>query len=372
MRGATPSRRASSLVKILPVQALRALAALLVALHHAQHEAAALAERTGAAFAPSRVLPWAAGVDIFFVISGFIIVHAAGPLYGRDGAARSFLAHRIARVVPLYWLVTGLFLALSLALPGLVGGEGPADPAYVAGSFLFWPMLRPDGSAQPLYGLGWTLNFEMAFYGLFALCLGFRRRAAVAAVTGALACLVLLRGLAPGLPMPLAFWSEPVILEFAFGAGLGLLRAEGASLPVFVRAALALAGIGLLALVAATVGEPGGFARPVTQGIPALMLVAAAALGAPAEETRSRPLLMLSAVGDASYALYLIHPFVLRAGREALLRLGIAPALGPEACLWLMLALTVPAALLVHRLIERPLTHAARARLDPGLAPKTV
>ena len=358
-------------MRLVLVQVLRALAALLVAIHHAQHEAAALAERTGAAFVPSRLLPWAAGVDVFFVISGFIIVHAAAPLYGREGGRRVFLAHRLARVVPLYWLVTGLYLAVVLARPGLVAAEGAPGPAYVAASFLFWPALRPDGTAQPLYGLGWTLEFEMAFYALFALFLGLGRRAAVAAVAGALGALVLLRALVPGLPMPLAFWSEPVILEFAFGAGLGLARAEGLRLSGVVRAACALAGLLLLALVARSIGEPGGFARPLTQGLPAALLVAAAALGPsrPAGEAPSRLLLGLSAVGDASYALYLIHPFVLRAAREALLRSGAASLLGPEACLWLMLALTVPAALAVHRLIERPMTRRARRLLDPGPSP---
>lgn len=359
-------------MKLVLVQALRAFAALLVALHHGQHEAAAIGARTGLAFSPSALLPWPAGVDVFFVISGFIMVHASGPLFGRPGARRLFLARRIARIVPLYWLVSAFFLALVLAAPGsFAGGQGEGGPsaAYVAGSFLFLPMLRPDGTAQPLYGLGWTLHFEMAFYLVFALALGLSRRAAVGAVCAALAGLVLVHAIVPGLPMPLAFWSEPVILEFALGAGLGLARAEGLSLPGPLRAVSALAGLAALAATAHLVGEPGGFVRPLSQGLPAALLVAAAALGRPRhdapEKAASPSVRALSALGDASYALYLVHPFVLRAAREALLRTHLADLVGPQASLWLMLAATVPAALLVHRLVERPLTARARALLEP-------
>ncbi|KAB1072122.1 acyltransferase family protein [Methylobacterium planeticum] len=368
-------------MKLILVQILRGGAALLVATHHAQHEAGLLAARTGQAFAPSALLPWAAGVDVFFVISGFIIVHAAAPLYGQPGARAHFLAHRVARVVPLYWLVTALYLALALAAPGMLGAGGAdlLEPGYVAASFLFWPALRPDGTPQPLYTLGWTLNCEMFFYALFALGLGWRRRGAVAWILAALGLLTLVNALAPGLPLPLAFWTNPIILEFALGAALGLARAEGARLPGPARLGLALAGVAGLALAEPLLGAATGFGRPLGHGVPAALLVAAAALGRPrrVDAPIPAPLLWAGAVGDASYALYLVHPFVLRGAREAILRLGLAPGLGPWGSLALMLALTVPAALLVHRLVERPLTARARALLDPaprGIVParKTV
>ncbi|GJE45530.1 acyltransferase family protein [Methylobacterium soli] len=369
-------------MKLILVQILRAAAALLVATHHAQNEAGLLAARTGQAFVPSTLLPWAAGVDVFFVISGFIIVHAAAPLYGQPGARTYFLAHRVARVVPLYWLVTALYLGLALAAPGMLGA-GSADllePFYVAASFLFWPALRPDGTPQPLYTLGWTLNCEMFFYALFALGLGWRRRGAVAWILAALGLLALVNALAPDLALPLAFWTNPIILEFALGAALGLARGEGVRLAGPVRLGLALTGVAGLALADPLLGEATGFLRPLAYGVPASLLVAAAALGRPRAAGRtmqaardepagarvSAPLRWAAAVGDASYALYLTHPFVLRGVREALLRLGLGPVLGPWGSLALMLALTVPAALLVHRLVERPLTAWARARLDPG------
>jgi peptidoglycan/LPS O-acetylase OafA/YrhL len=300
-------------VKLGAIQGLRAFAALLVVVHHGQAEVAALAERAGLAFAPVAWLPWSSGVDVFFVISGFIIVYASAPFYGRAGGRARFLAHRIARLVPLYWLVSALYLAVALAVPALLNG-GPATPGTVAAAFLFWPVERPDGLVLPLYGLGWTLNCEMFFYAVFAVGLGWGRGRAVAWACAVLLGLVALAGTVPGLPTPLAFWGSPIVLEFAFGAALGLARAHGLRLSPPARLALAAAVV---------------------------------------------------ALGDASYALYLVHPFVLRATREAVARLGLAPVIGPWGALALMLAFSVAAALVVARCVEAPLTRAARRRLDP-------
>ena len=367
---------------LVPVQILRAVAALMVVWHHGRHEIGLLAARgAGGPLAPETLLPWWAGVDLFFVISGFVIVHASRSLAGMPGARGRFLAHRIARVVPLYWLTTLLYLAVALAAPGLLGEAGALarDPGYVAASFLFWPMARPDGSLQPLYGLGWTLNAEMFFYFLFALGLGAGLRGAVAWLVIALAGLVvaltglvfaLTGSLAAGalvpLPSPLLFWADPIVLEFALGAALGLSRTEGLRLSGPARLALeglGLAGLLLAALHLAGAGEVPGLLRPVLVGLPALCLVAGAALGPAGVTTLPRPARWLAALGDASYALYLVHPFALRAGREVLVRLGLAGPWHPWGSLVTLTLLSVAAALAVHRLVERPLTRRLRGAL---------
>ncbi|SFG60038.1 acyltransferase family protein [Methylobacterium gossipiicola] len=351
-------------MKLWAIQGLRAFAALLIVIHHGQAEVAALADRAGLAFAPVTGLPWPAGVDVFFVISGFIIVHASAPLYGRAGGRARFLAHRVARLVPLYWLVTTLYLALALAVPALLNGAGAPTPGTVAAAFLFWPVARPDGAVQPLYGLGWTLNCEMFFYAVFALGLGWGRGRAVAWTGAVLAGLVALAWAVPNPPTPLGFWGSPIVLEFALGAGLGLARARGLRLSLAPR--LALAAAGLFSLAGA--GEPAPPWRPLAYGGPALLLVAAAALGRETEGRGNRITGAVVALGDASYALYLVHPFVLRAGREIVLRLGLVPVLGPWGALALMLVLSVVAALAVARFVEAPLTRAARRVLDPATA----
>jgi peptidoglycan/LPS O-acetylase OafA/YrhL len=350
-------------LKLVSIQVLRAVAAVLVVMHHAQFEGAVLAGRTGQPFEPSQRLPWAAGVDIFFVISGFIVVHAARPLYGRaDGRVR-FLAHRIARLVPLYWLATALYLAVLVGAPTLLGSTAPIAPGYVAASFLFWPTLDPSGQAQPLYSLGWTLNFEMLFYVLFAVGIGRGRRAAFAFVAVCLGLLVIARMLLTDPPMPLAFWGAPITLEFALGAAVGLARAEGLRLSVLPRLCLGAAGFALLSVAE----EPTLLTRPLAYGVPSVLLVAAAGLGSTTPLPASSRLVTWGVLlGDASYALYLVHPFVLRAGREALVRTDLAFGLGPWPSIVLLSGLSVAVALAVHRYVERPLTRRTRALLDPG------
>src|SRR5918994_6175272 len=98
-RPASPLVQPPAVPRLILVQALRGLAALSIAMLHALHEAELLAGAAGLAFAAPARVPWAAGVDLFFVISGLIMVHASAGLFGRAGARRVFLARRIARIV---------------------------------------------------------------------------------------------------------------------------------------------------------------------------------------------------------------------------------------------------------------------------------
>ncbi|MWV26238.1 acyltransferase [Methylobacterium sp. 2A] len=358
------------------MQILRGLAALMVVWHHARHEAALLAQRGGGGPAPEpgMLLPWWGGVDLFFVISGLVIVLASGRLYGVPGGRTRFLAHRIARVVPLYWLVSLAYLALALARPDLLGEAAALihEPGALLAGFLFWPAARPDGVVQPLYGLGWTLNYEAFFYVLFATGLGFGRRGAVVWLVTILALLVTAGLVWPDLPLPVRFWANPIVLEFAAGAGLALAYRGGLRPAAPLRAGLAvlgLLGLILAARLLAGLGEADGVLRPLLVGVPAILLVASA-LGPERDAAQvarlSAPTRALVTLGDASYALYLVHPFALRLARELLLRLGGAPALHPYPAMVLMLAASVAAALLVHRVIETPLTRRVRRFLDPG------
>jgi exopolysaccharide production protein ExoZ len=145
------------------------------------------------------------------------------------------------------------------------------------------------------------------------------------------------------------------VLEFAVGAGLGLLRAHGSTVPSPARAALALAA--LAAFVLAGGAERDGFARALFWGAPAACLVAACGLGRPGPHRReSVPIRLAVILGDASYALYLIHPFAIRGTRELVRAFGLAPILPPWGFVLLGLALAAGVACLLHRLVERPLT----------------
>jgi exopolysaccharide production protein ExoZ len=347
------------LPKLVLLQLLRALAALSVAMLHAQHDAAALAERAGRAFVPMAAFPWEAGVDVFFVISGFIMVHASARLFGTPEGRRLFLARRIARIVPIYWAVTTLYLVIALAAPALLNVEFIGWGRVIA-SYLFIPVPRPDGVVQPLYGLGWTLNYEMFFYALFALAVVRPRRSAVLGLGAALIALVILGRIFYPLPQPLGFWTDPIILEFVYGMALGLFHAEGTRLGGAPRALLAVAAVLALAAVLKLWPDTVYLYRALLYGLPAAMLVTAVAFGGErAREGRGRRI--GAAIGDASYALYLIHPFVIRMGREIVLRSGLA--IGPWVFVALALAGVVLASVAAYRAFERPLTARIRAWL---------
>ena len=102
---------------------MRALAALMVVFSHAEGDAQVQALRLGDAFPRDTSLPWVAGVDLFFVTSGFIMVHASRDLFGAPGAARAFLTRRLVRIAPLYWLVTAIGVGIGVAVARM--GEAP-------------------------------------------------------------------------------------------------------------------------------------------------------------------------------------------------------------------------------------------------------
>ena len=349
--------RARAHPPVLPlVQVLRGLAALSIAFLHMTQQAGAFVGRPGEpAYDWLKPLPWDAGVHVFFVISGFVMVWASLPLFGRPGAPRLFAARRVARVAPLYWAATALFVATAALAPGSVS-EGAPTPSYVLASVLFLPWRRPDGLIQPALGLGWTLNFEMLFYAIFAAFVGFRARIAVPCVIGAVAALACAGWLLQPAWTPLAFWTNPIVLEFAFGAALAAV-ATRISASAALRGGLALAGVAGLS-VAQHLAIPEG----VVYGLPCVAIVAAAVLG-PACPVRSRPMRFGVRLGDASYALYLSHPFPMRALALIWPRTGLTGEPGVLAYVGAATAASVVFAFLVHRWVERPLTAAARSWL---------
>jgi exopolysaccharide production protein ExoZ len=339
---------------LLSVQILRAVAALAVAAHHVQLD---FATRLGLPAALPDLNLGAAGVDVFFVISGFVMVYASEPLFGRADGPRLFWLRRLIRIVPLYWAVTSLYLALTVLLPELAASR--YSPALIAASYLFYPFPREDGVMQPVAGLGWTLNYEMFFYLVFGLGLMFRRTAAVVGVAGALILAVALGWTGGPLPGALGFWTDPIILEFVFGMMLALAVRAGWRLRP--ATAVFLMGAGLLALaLALPMRMVMGLPRGLAWGIPVAIFVAGAVLG---DFRRSEGALArgLSAIGDASYSLYLLHPLVIRFFRELWSQGLIDPAAWPWTYAALALGSSIAAALVSYRLFERPVTRALQA-----------
>jgi exopolysaccharide production protein ExoZ len=332
------------------IQALRAVAALLVVVVHLDVFLQKLGYR-----------PFGfGGVDLFFVISGFIMVYTT---FDRRIRPADFLYRRIARIVPIYWLITLAVWSVALVAPALLQGTS-ADPYQLLNSLLFVPFVKSRGTAQPVLFVGWTLNLEMFFYALFAVGLAFaNRRVGIFAVVASLAALVAAGDIFRPGNVAAEFYTRPVILEFAAGMLLCLLAQRRASQPVNHSLHAVWIGVcitGLLAVVVIPYRRP-DVSPLITTGIPAVVCVAAAVfLNQSGTVITNRALLLL---GNASYSIYLTHPFV----TQAMQKIGTRIGLGPLKAILLIpvtLGLVCVCGVIVHYALELPLTRGAKRLVD--------
>ncbi len=359
------------------IQILRAVAALMIVFSHAQNDALNEAVKAGVAFARSNILPWDSGVDLFFVISGFIMVHASQRLFATPGAGGRFIVRRLIRIVPLYWLITAITLVI-LAYVAWLGKRAFPGFYEIAASLGFFPFARPeDGQPRPLVPLGWTLNYEMFFYAVFALFVRFRRDVAVTAVASALALAVGVGVILRPTATALAYWSDPLILEFVLGMLVALVWQRGFRLPRALVLPVVAVGLGLLALDldGMSGGNPlavdaNGFGRLLGCGLPMMLIFGAIVLAEPAFSTHTRVPAFLAFLGDASYALYLFHPLAIIFARKAYLAVGLPGKLG----FWPLIAADIPLAaafaLIVHVTIEKPVSAALQKWVGAWLGDK--
>ena len=299
----------------------------------------------------------ASGVDIFFPISGFVMAVTTYKRWGQAGVAADFLLRRLIRIVPLYWAATLLKLAAVLALPALTSHPNP-EAWHVVASFLFIPEWDPDGKALPLLPVGWTLNYEMLFYALFAVVLAFRLRP-VLWLGAILLCLSFLPY--PRTDSAIATLANPILMEFVAGMFIGWATVAGHRMPARLAVVCLAASFGALAMSQALPESFGIRHRHWLWGVPgSVALVSVIALEPLFKRWRSRWAVQL---GDASYAIYLIHGFVVPFVGVAFLKLqasGAGAGLGATVVACVLSAIV---GVVVHQRIEGPLTHWLNSRL---------
>lgn len=364
------SKATSGTERIDSVQVLRALAAFVVAFGHAMGSVRKVLQHHG-----SDLHEWAnpagLGVDIFFVISGFIMVYASERMFGQKGARAEFLYRRLARIVPLYWGTTAFFVIL-LAIDAWHGGEFPSFKA-LATSFLFVPSyaFKPvDGQPFPIVSNGWTLNHEMYFYAVFSIFIFLRRDLAALATATAIAGIIFLTAVFHPANTILQFWGRGINLEFVFGIGIAVLKRRNVTLPDWLR--VALIAVAVIWFVIMVKFPPPGvpsyeMARIFAWGLPACLLLAATVLGQdPLPRMLERPIAVL---GDASYSFYLIHPVVYVIFQHSGFYIpGVVPA---WIEVFLLLATACGVSILVNQWIEQPLLKLLQ-RYRPGRRPVPV
>ena len=345
--------RANTSETILGIQFLRGLAALAVVFHHLLEELIILFQH--GTIPRSLIVSGASGVDLFFVISGFIMLYTSEHRFGRSGAAADFAVRRIIRIVPLYWLCTLAIVAF--ALTGIFYKNKIITADYIVSSLFFMPT---DGL---ILGVGWTLQYEMYFYLIFTLCLLFgTARLTIFALPLVLSAMIGLSQLLPASPAQ-RFFASPLALEFAFGLWLAYGFSRG-RLPKLGPVTAAVLGVTIIAMSSMLVPSHdtaglSGSMRFLLWGVPASMLVYASLFIAKIEGPVGR---MLYLIGNASYSIYLTHDIVMTCYAKLIKTESVSRLL--PAAIWMALAAgaAIAVGLLSYKLIEHPVNEWLKRR----------
>lgn len=338
---------------IYNVHLLRVAAALAVVYYHITSEAGLNLPLSFGRF----------GVDVFFVVSGFIIAYIGSK------SPDSFLLRRVIRIVPFYWSASLFIFGIALVFPQLLR-QTQADVPHLLYSLFFIPHETAYSGMFPTLILGWTLNYEMYFYGLFAVTLVLSRRLAPVICSALIALVVLAIDLTGTQNESLRFYARPIVFEFVFGIFAYYVvtfidgRADDFRGARWVRWFLYASTLAASVFI---VGQEinGGFGLPrvIASGLPALIIVLGAILFEKLYNLQAKNKLVVL-LGEASYILYLIHPYVIYGA----LRLIVGPTsgLGPMAIGLLVLALLIlpsAAAVLIHFWFEKPIMSYLRSVL---------
>ena len=350
------------------IQALRGVAVLLVVGRHLQ----VYADRvTGHSRLLGALTLGDAGVDLFFVISGFVLAISTRAHLPTWRAAGVFLSHRAGRIYPLFWL----YMIPTLWVYGFhrewLHRPDKDDPVSVIRSLLLWPQ-KP----MPMLGQSWSLTYELYFYlvlaGLFLLP---RRHCVKALLLWALGVLAVnsWTGFGPGDVARPPEWNvvcNPLGLEFITGALVGvavqrswLIRPPSVMGWLSIGAAVVWTGVVLLPLGGTLGSTTGDGWRTLGYGLPALALV----YGAVALELNGVKFMpVLVRVGTYSYSIYLSHILVLNAVARVWPRGWTRGVAGEGTVELLMLGAILGTGAVSYHLVERPLLVASRRWQTPG------
>lgn len=308
---------------ICSIQFLRGFAAILVLVEHLRIE--------------TSLVPYGSvGVDLFFIISGFIIFHVT------RSDSKNFMIKRLIRIVPLYWLATLVVTVLVLARPSLFNNT-EFSTAHLFGSLLFVPHWTDAQGLRPILALGWTLNYEMMFYLLFYIAMRLSHRYRLEITATFLFSLWAASNLLSQPETGFHFFSDSIYLEFIAGMAFAKYSKIG-----LVRgiSAYALLAASTLAFFAISIAAPFGL-RILDYGIAsALLFVGALSV----ESIFAGRLLGFASVfgGQISYSLYLSHIYIM----GIIARLLDVHGVG----LWISCFVLIPAiAWSIYRWIEAPL-----------------
>jgi exopolysaccharide production protein ExoZ len=334
---------------VFNVQCLRAVAAMLVVAHHLQ----AMVNTNYDTNWMGRFGTF--GVDIFFVISGFIMFYTNRTM--RRGAGE-FISNRLLRIIPLYWLATLVMVVLFL-IGFHPNGLHQVDLPRFIESLVFVPSEFPDGRTDLILTLGWTLMYELYFYVVFAATFFVR------SLEKSLAIMTLFFIGGIGLAITFGpfnylvdYYLNPITLEFVFGAILAVLYvrwpSKSSGWDALLAATLIAGGFGLAEIANKFADPTVSNIRFVYFGVPASLIVAGCLLLEKSGRRFTNSFALL--LGAASYSLYLFHPIFLQASVKAVRVISHSPRdLSLYCAVAAAIVIALIGAILIHLLVEKPI-----------------
>jgi exopolysaccharide production protein ExoZ len=346
-------------VKFHTIQLLRLIAALLVVCWHAQLMIPQL----------ETIVPYFfgnAGVYLFFAISGFLMVYVTT---NGNQSVRHFLTARVIRIVPIYWFYTLGTVILLYVAPSLFRSNELSLSHFLL-SLLFIPhkTATDPESFLPMVRVGWTLIYEVFFYGLFAaaMAISLRHRALIT-TTALLALTVFYLARVPSISgnFLLYVYGDPIVMQFVFGMATAYALRFFAHIKIspmqFVVALIA--SIAIMHLGDGST-EMSGLLRLAYYGAPSAVIVLLGLL-VKNQTTFSHPIINI--LGDASYSIYLVHMLPL-----ALMRwLWTKFSMPVEGVVWAVIFIAISSTLaaicgiLSFILVERPAMRYLKSKLTP-------
>jgi exopolysaccharide production protein ExoZ len=335
------------------IQVLRGIAALSVVVFHAQEELTG--NHLGDPF--PNLIAGAFGVDLFFAISGFIMVYSSVAAFGAVKSAAPFLLRRIIRIVPLYWIITAVF-AISVLHHTRHSPDQHNLFVNIVASLGFVSYLAPiSADGGPVYSLGWTLEYEMFFYLCFAGFLVLQRHLAVC---GLAIVFVLLAIAGQTLAMP--DWAYTLastqILEFVGGMIVAEIYLAGVRIGPLLTLSLIAGGLLGVFLTTPTMDDWWGL-RGLVWGPFAISVLAGVALS-PSRDALLRK--WLEALGDASYSLYLVHYALFVAIALCVRQVFGLSGIPPTIYFAFLVCAAIAAAFATYHFVEAPLTRALQGK----------
>ncbi|GJD37207.1 hypothetical protein FMGBMHLM_4134 [Methylobacterium aerolatum] len=337
--------------KLNSIEVVRAFAALLVILFHIQ-----TAFGVQIAVEPFRSIVGGGhrGVDLFFVLSGFIIAFVHRDDLGRPGRLNNYLYNRFVRIFPAVWIVSALALMFYLYGPAIPDKAGKLAPYPILASVLLLPQ-----QGVPLVNVTWTLTYEIFFYVLFAaMIVNIRLGLAVLLAWQGITALIALSGADLGLA---GYYFRAICLDFSVGLAAAWLVHRAATNAVPLAAWTGILALGVAGFIVGMWFDSSAvYAAALCAFGSGLIIVALVKI----EQRKDLHIPQwLVAIGGASYAIYLVHFSVIQVLSMIVRRLGLPPS---ELLYFVYVPAGIVAGMVFDSWVDKPIQRRLR-QLKPTL-----